>query len=104
MELKIAYDDKSLEFFQELSNVINQKYNNITIIGYNENVKKERKHAFGLKSNYGTKLTPLVVVFNPNPIKAFYTDVKECRIDNIITYIDEIILIQNNNCDENTSN
>lgn len=103
MELKVSYNDKSLEFFQELSNIINQKYNDITIIGYNENVKKERKHAFGLKSNYGTKLTPLVVILNPEPIKAFYTDVKECRIDNIISYIDNLI-INNTNANENTCN
>lgn len=103
MELKISYNDESLEFFQELSNIINQKYNDITIVGYNENVKKERKHAFGLKSNYGTKLTPLVVILNPEPIKAFYTDVKECRIDNIISYIDNLI-ISNINTNENTCN
>lgn len=104
MELKIAYNDQSLSFFQELSNIINQKYNDITVIGYNEDIKKERKHAFGLKSNYGTKLAPFAVISNPNPIKAFYTDVKECRIDNIITYIDEIILTQNNNCNGYTCN
>lgn len=103
MELKVSYNDESLEFFQELSNIINQKYNDITIIGYNENVKKERKHAFGLKSNYGTKLTPFVVILNPEPIKAFYTDVKECRIDNIISYIDNLI-ISNINTNENTCN
>lgn len=103
MELKVSYNDESLEFFQELSNIINQKYNDITIVGYNENVKKERKHAFGLKSNYGTKLTPLVVILNPEPIKAFYTDVKECRIDNIISYIDSIIINQTLS-NENTCN
>ena len=103
MELKVSYNDEYLEFFQELSNIINQKYNDITIVGYNENVKKERKHAFGLKSNYGTKLTPLVVILNPEPIKAFYTDVKECRIDNIISYIDSIIINQTLS-NENTCN
>lgn len=103
MELKVSYNDESLEFFQELSNIINQKYNDITVVGYNENVKKERKHAFGLKSNYGTKLTPLVVILNPEPIKAFYTDVKECRIDNIISYIDSIIINQTLS-NENTCN
>ena len=74
MELKVSYNDESLEFFQELNNIINQKYNDITITGYNENSKKQRKHAFGLKSNYGTKLTPFVVILNPEPVKAFYTD------------------------------
>lgn len=103
MELKVSYNDESLEFFQELSNIINQKYNDITIVGYNENIKKERKHAFGLKSNYGTKLTPLVVILNPEPVKAFYTDVKECRIDNIISYIDSIIINQTLS-NENTCN
>lgn len=103
MELKVSYNDESLEFFQELTNIINQKYNDITITGYNENSKKERKHAFGLKSNYGTKLTPFVVILNPEPVKAFYTDVKECRIDNIVPYIDSF-LINKVTSNENTCN
>jgi hypothetical protein len=87
MILYLTYNNNCQQLLEQLQN----KLNNIEIIAYNEDVKKERKKAFGLKGNYGAKESPFSVLYNENkPIKAFYTEVKECTLDNIINYLNTL--------------
>lgn len=83
MILKIAYDDNSEKLITELKNVL-EKFPLVNLETFHENILKERKKAFSLKSEWGTRLSPFAILIdNEKPIKAFYSDVNECTIDNI---------------------
>ena len=61
-----------------------------TIEHYNPNVYKDRSKAFKTKGAYGARLDPFAVILEDGePIKAFYSEVNECTIDNIINYVTE---------------
>jgi hypothetical protein len=86
----VAYDENSEEFFKQLSDLISQNYPKIKLVGYHENKLKERKKAFGVKGGYGARITPFTVVLDheSKPLKAFYSEVNECTINNIQNYLD----------------
>lgn len=87
MILYLTYNNNCQQLLEQLQNELN----NIEIIAYNEDTKKERKKAFGLKGNYGAKESPFSVLYKEDkPIKAFYTEVKECTLDNIINYLNTL--------------
>ena len=87
MILYISYNNDSLELVTQLNSILQD----VEIISYNEDVKKERKKAFGLKGNYGAKESPFSVLYKEDkPIKAFYTEVRECTLDNIINYLNTL--------------
>ena len=90
--LSIAFDDNSQNFYKEMSNII-QDYPNVDIVAYHEGLLKERRKAFMLKGGYSARETPFAVVFNIDrvPMKAFYTEAKECTVENIKNYIDSLI-------------
>lgn len=103
--IKIAYDDSSESFFNDLKELIEAKYSLIEIIGFHENILKERKKAFKLKGGFSARKNPFVVFFDPEnvPVKAFYSEANECTVDNIKKVLDSFILYKNIN-NESTSN
>jgi hypothetical protein len=90
----VAYDENSEEFFKQLSDLISQNYPKVKLVGYHENKLKERKKAFGVKGGYGARLTPFTVVLDheSKPLKAFYSEVNECTLDNIINNLNKYLL------------
>lgn len=110
--LTVAYDELTEDFHERLKHVITNNYPLIQFISYHENKLKERKKALGFKGSYGARKTPFVALSfeNRTPLKAFYTEVKDCTIDNIIDYINSWILftdnvvIVNKDSHENTNN
>lgn len=83
MKLKVVYNDNCENLISNLKEFI-KDYPLIELEIFHENILKERKKAFGLKSEWGTRLSPFAILIdNENPIKAFYSDVNECTIDNI---------------------
>ena len=55
---------------------------------------KERKKAFGLKGSFSARLSPFAVLYNSenNPVRAFYSEVNECTLDNIINNLNKYLL------------
>lgn len=103
--VKVVYDDSSELFFNDLKELIEAKYALIEIIGFHENILKERKKAFKLKGGFSAKKNPFVAFFDPEsvPVKAFYSEANECTIDNIKKVLDSFILYKNIN-NESASN
>ena len=102
LTIKMAYDAKSEGLYITLKDIINQKYPDIVFEGYAEDSLKERKKAFGLKGCYAARLVPFAAVSTTvendeekeeKPMKAFYSEVSECTIDNILKFIDSIVTI-----------
>lgn len=102
LTVKMAYDEKSESLYKTLKDLLNQKYPDIIFEGYAEDSLKERKKAFGLKGCYAARLVPFTAVSTivendeekeEKPMKAFYSEVSECTIDNILKFIDSIVTI-----------
>lgn len=87
--LKVAFDEKSKLFFEQLQTIINNEFPEIETIGYCESSSKERNKAFRLKGGYSARKTPFAVITNEEdkPLKAFYSEVSECTLDHICNYI-----------------
>lgn len=56
----------------------------------NEDNHKEKKKALQGKISCGAKLVPFVAIYNDSSelIKAFYSEVGECTVDNINKYLE----------------
>ena len=102
LTVKMAYDERSVGLYRTLKDIMDQKYPDIIFEGYAEDSLKERKKAFGLKGCYAARLVPFVAVSttieteegtDDKPMKAFYSEVSECTIDNILKFIDSIVTI-----------
>lgn len=102
LTVKMAYDEKSESLYRTLKDIMDQKYPDIIFEGYAEDSLKERKKAFGLKGCYAARLVPFTAVSTivendeekeEKPMKAFYSEVSECTIDNILKFIDSIVTI-----------
>jgi hypothetical protein len=90
MDITVIYDDNSFQLFKSLSETINEKYTDVNLIGYKEDKFKERKKAFAIKGSWAAKQTPFVIIQkseDKKPLKAFYSEVKDCTLDNIINYL-----------------
>ena len=90
MILKVVYDDNSQILIDKLKSILSN-YPLIELESYHEGLFKERKKAFGLKGSFSARLSPFAVLYNSenNPIKAFYSEVNECTLDNIIDNINK---------------
>lgn len=79
MILKLAYNNASSNLVKELN----------PTEAYNEDVFKERKDAFALKGSWGAKLTPFAILVDDSgkAVKGFYSEVKECTVENIKRYM-----------------
>lgn len=91
MILEIAYDDNSQELVKELEKEL-KKFKYLEFKSYHEELFKERNKAFKLKGAYGTRLCPFALLTVDNkPIKAFYSELNQCTIHNIINSLYEFI-------------
>lgn len=91
--LSIAYNNDSKDFFQAISELLKNDYPQVTLSGYNESAFKSRNKAFKLKGGWSARKTPFALIADEkgNPLKAFYSEVEECTIDNIKFYLDTLI-------------
>ena len=103
MTIKIVYspgkgDNLEDLLLRSLVNLMKEEENGhfptIEVVSYNEEHYKERKDAFQLKASCGARLTPFCAIYNDDKelIKAFYSEVGECTIHNIIEYLKNEIL------------
>ena len=103
--LEVAYDDKSLKFFSDLRHIIEEKYPLVHLEGYNESSVKYQKKAFALKGHWAAKKTPFAIMSDSEgiPIKGFYSEVSECKVDIILKHLDSFIIYKTNE-NESSSN
>lgn len=103
--LHVAYNNTSEDFFYKLSELIERKYPTIKFEAYHENKLRQRTKAFKVKGGYSARQSPFAVLLNVEnkPIKAFYTEAKECTVDNIEFYLDAFLTL-NTEQNETTSN
>lgn len=106
LSLTVTIDDNSQNFLNELTKVIKTEYPEVELNSFHEGLLKERKKAFILKGGYSARKTPFAVLFNVdrNPLKAFYTEVSECTVENIKFYLDRFINQIKQKENESTSN
>lgn len=99
--VSVAYNEDSFKFFQALEEKLSDS--SVSLVSYCEDFNKEKKKAFMLKAGYGARKTPFAAITNEDkvPLKAFYSEVSECTVDNIIEYIDDFLaknkIIENGN-------
>jgi len=84
MILKICYNDS--KFFESVKSICN----NIKVEGYDETNYKEKKKAYKIKGSYSARMTPFMLLLDDDEkyIKAFYSEAKECTLDNLKHYLD----------------
>lgn len=106
ISVMVAYEENSVPFFTELQNLITQKYPEISLTGYREDSLKERKKALGVKGSWAAHLTPFAVIYDyeNTPLKAFYSEVQECTVDNIEFYLDSFLNNLKSKVNESSSN
>lgn len=93
MILKVAYDDNSENLIKGLKEFLID-YPLIELEAYHEQVFKERKKAFALKGEWGTRQSPFAILIdNDNiPVVAFYNERCECTLDKIIEALKSYIV------------
>lgn len=93
MLLKIAYNDDSERLIKQLKDYI-KDFPLIELEAYHEQVFKERKKAFALKGEWGTRQSPFAILIdNDNiPVVAFYNERCECTLDKIIEALKSYIV------------
>lgn len=93
LSLLVAYTDDYEGFHQELETLIKDKYPTVELLCYNASLLKERKKAFGVKGGYAAKVDPFAVILDieGKPLKGFYSEVKECTVDNIAQHLDSFL-------------
>lgn len=89
MLIKIVIGENSTVFSNKLLAILWRDFPDITIETFNEDSYKDKKKAIMTKVSCGARLTPFVAIYNESKdlVKAFYTEVEECTIDNIINYL-----------------
>ena len=93
MILKVAYDDNSEKLISELKEALT-KFPMIELESYHEQLFKEKKKAWALKSEWGTRLSPFAIFIDNDhvPVIAFYSERNECTSDNIIESLKSYIV------------
>lgn len=93
MELKLAVNNNSVGLVNQLKQYIEEKCPLVTIECFNEDIYKEKSKAYKLKGGFGSRQVPFAVLYDDEkkPIKAFYSEVKECTFDNIIKCLNNFI-------------
>lgn len=89
MTVKVVYNDENNDFSNLLVAKLWKDFANIKVETFNEDSFKDKKKAIMIKASCGTRLVPFVAIYDKdkNLVKAFYSDVKECTMDNIIKYL-----------------
>lgn len=91
MLLKVVYDDNSENLITELKEKLTE-FPLIELEHYHEQIFKERKKAFAIKNEWGTRKTPFAIFIDNIPVIAFYSEKKDCVADNIINTLKSYIL------------
>lgn len=93
MILKVAYDDNSENLITKLKEFL-VDYPLINLEAYHENLFKERKKAFAIKSEWGTRKSPFAIFIDDNhtPVVAFYSEEDNCTADKIIETLNKWIV------------
>lgn len=87
MEIIAVYSDsKFIEDLQEnLKNIV-------SIESYSENIFSEKKKAIMIKSSWGSRQSPFVLIKDDGKaIKAFYSEDNSCTLENILSYVGSLI-------------
>ena len=99
MTIKIVYSaGQGDSIGEQLTKALNKRDENslikFNLVSYNEEHHKQRKDALQLKASCGARLLPFCAIYNDDKeiIKAFYSEVGECTVSNILEYIDNEIL------------
>lgn len=105
MQLKVAYDDNSEQLIVKLKEVL-PKYPLVELEAYHEQLFKERKKAFAIKNEWGTRMTPFAILIDNdyNPVVAFYSEQNNCTLDKIAETLDSYVIYnktQENDCTSN---
>lgn len=91
--LKIAFNDTSASMVSDLKQLIPEKFPLVELECYQEELFKERKKALGLKSQWGTFMSPFaVLIVDDKPVKAFYSEEDACTFDKIVEALTSIIV------------
>ena len=93
MILKVAYDDNSENLIIKLKEFL-VDYPLINLEVYHENLFKERKKAFAIKNEWGTRKSPFAILIDNDhiPVVAFYSEEGNCTADKIIKALDSYIV------------
>lgn len=99
MTIKIVYSiGQGDSIGEQLTKALDKRDENslikFNLVSYNEEHHKQRKDALRLKASCGARLLPFCAIYNDDKeiIKAFYSEVGECTVSNILEYIDNEIL------------
>lgn len=91
MLLEISYNDDSQKLVKELEKEL-ERFKDIEFKSYHEELFKERSKSFKLKGAYGTRLCPFALLtIEGKPVKAFYSELNQCTVENIINSLYEFI-------------
>lgn len=98
MILKVAYDDNSENLITKLKEFL-VDYPLINLEAYHENLFKERKKAFAIKSEWGTRKSPFAILIDNDhtPVVAFYSEEGNCTADKIIEALNKWIVYEKKN-------
>lgn len=85
MQLKVAYDDNSEQLVAGLKESL-VDFPMIELEAYHEQLFKERKKAFAIKNEWGTRMTPFAILIDNNnvPVIAFYSEQGNCTKTKIL--------------------
>lgn len=91
MTIKIVYNESCQVFKNQLVAYLWEHFPKIDIETYDESYYKDKKKAIMIKSSCGARLTPFIAIYNNNKdlIKAFYSEVRDCTLNNVIEYVNE---------------
>ena len=84
MILKVAYDDNSEKLITELKEFL-VNFPMVELEAYHEQICKERKKAFAIKNEWGTRLAPFAILIDNDdvPVIAFYSEKGDCTSEKI---------------------
>ena len=84
MKLYLAHND--VAFADELEHSIEMSLPNVQFIAYDESYTDDRKRANRLKGGFSARKSPFAVLKTDEDkfLKAFYSEVDECTVKNII--------------------
>lgn len=84
MIVNICYNNSCVNLVKAIND-----FKNITINSFNEDLYNEKKKSYKIKGGFSARMTPFVLITSDNKeyIKAFYSENKECTIDNVLNYL-----------------
>lgn len=89
MIIKIVYNSDYKSQFDFYYDLIN-KLHDITIESYDTKYTSDSKKGIKIRGTFGARLEPFVGIYSDDGkiLKGFYSEISECKVDNIINYLD----------------